>query len=290
MELSLSDIIIDPEFKALIPPLSSSERRELEANLLADGCLSPLAIWQDHNVLLDGHNRHDIWGQHKIPCKVHEIALKTRQDAKAWIIKHQLGRRNLKESQRAMLAATLKEMFAAGAVERQAQGRRAGGRARQGDASMVSTLTPSCKARDEAAAAMNVSSGLVHAAEKVKAVGSEKLQQAVMAGEASVSAAAEVATLPVKEQDRLASQGGKAIAKAAQGVRRQRQQRRAAPSGISPKAMKPVRDSQPLPPKTALEIPHDPLWAAKALISTFDREFIVGLVQALTNHLQGERQ
>ncbi len=120
MELSLSDIIIDPEFKALIPPLSSSERRDLEANLLADGCLSPLAVWQDHNVLLDGHNRHEICGQHKIPCKVHEIALKTRQDAKAWIIKHQLGRRNLKESQRAMLAATLKEMFAAGAVERQA--------------------------------------------------------------------------------------------------------------------------------------------------------------------------
>jgi hypothetical protein len=127
---------------------------------------------------------------------------------------------------------------------------------------------------------------LVHAAKKVKEEGTEQLQSAVRAGEVSVSAAAEVARLPKKEQNQAVAGGKKEVARAA---RRQREQRRAS-KGISPKAMKPLRGSQPLPPKTALEIPHDPLWAAKALISTFDREFIVGLVQALTNHLQGERQ
>jgi hypothetical protein len=285
MEPSLSDIIIDPEFKALIPPLSASERAGLEANLLADGCVSPLVVWQDQNILLDGHNRYEICRRHNIACKFYFITLESRDAAKAWIIKHQLGRRNLKESQRAMLAATLKEMFTAGAMQRKADGRRAGGRARQGDSSLVSNLTPSCKARDEAAAAMNVSSGLVHAAEKVKSAGSEKLQQTVMAGEASVSAAAQLVSLPKQEQDRIADQGGKAIAQAAQKIRRQH---RPAAKGISPQAMKPVRDSQPLPPKTALELPHDPLWAAKTLISVFDREFLAGLVVALTNHLQGD--
>jgi len=283
MELSLSQIIIDPEFKALIPPLSASERRDLEANVLADGCVSPLVIWQGHNILLDGHNRYEICKRHNIHFQVHQIAIESRDAAKASIIKHQLGRRNLKESQRAMLAATLKEMFAAGAIQRKAQGRKAGGRARQGDPSMVSSLTPCCKARDEAAAAMNVSSGLVHAAEKVKASGSPKLQQAVISGQASVSAAAKIAALPAEDQDKLAALGGKAIAQAAKKVRKN-------PRAISPKAMKPIRDSQPLTAKTALELPHDPTWAAKALISTFDREFLTGLVQAITNYLQGESQ
>ena len=292
MELSLSDIIIDPEFKALIPPLSPSERRDLEANLLDDGCLSPLAVWQDHNVLLDGHNRHEICGRHNIPCKIHQIALETREDAKAWIIRHQLGRRNLTESQRAMFATELEEVYSRQARQRQrVVGGDRGNQHSGGKSPLCANVqkAPPVHAAKKAAADASVSPRLVSAAKKVKAAGTEKLQRAVMTGHASVSAAAEVATLPVKEQDRLASQGGKAIAEAAQEVRRQRRQRRAA-KGISPKAMKPVRDSQPLPPKTALEIPHDPLWAAKALISTFDREFIVGLVQALTNHLQGERQ
>ena len=287
--MDLSTIIIDPEFQALIPPLAVGERAELEANLVAEGCLSPLIVWQGHDFLLDGHNRFEICRRHGIACQVRTISLGSREEAKAWIIKHQLGRRNLKESQRAMLAATLKEMFSAAAVERKAQGRIAGGRARQGDSSMVSNLTPSSKARDDAAETMNVSSGLVHAAEKVRAAGSQRLQQAVMAGEVSVSAAAKVATLPVPQQDQLVGGGKKQIIRAANKISQQRRSARSRLSGgISPRAMKPVRESHPLPAKTALELPHDPVWAARALISVFDREFLDGLVRALSNHLAGD--
>lgn len=52
------NIKIDPEFKALIPPLDADERAQLEANIVADGCRDPLVLWCD--VLLDGHNRHEI--------------------------------------------------------------------------------------------------------------------------------------------------------------------------------------------------------------------------------------
>jgi len=38
-------IDIDSEFKALIPPLSSEEFTQLEANILADGCRDPLVVW-----------------------------------------------------------------------------------------------------------------------------------------------------------------------------------------------------------------------------------------------------
>ena len=285
--MELSEILIDPEFQSLIPPLSAGEREGLESSLKADGCVSPLIVWQDHNILLDGHNRYDICRRQNIACKFHQVVLASREAAKAWIIRHQLGRRNLKESQRAMLAVALKEMFTAGAMQRKTQGRKAGGHARQGDSSILSNLTASSSAREEAAAAMNVSSGLVHAAEKIKSHGTEKLQQAVLAGEVSASAAAKVASLPREQQDQLVEGGRDAIIRAARKVR---PPRGASLRTISPHAMKPVRKSEPLPPKTALELPHDPLWAARALISTFDREFLQGLVQALTNHLQGDSQ
>ncbi len=35
--------IVDPEFKALIPPLTGEELQQLEANLLTDGCRDPLS-------------------------------------------------------------------------------------------------------------------------------------------------------------------------------------------------------------------------------------------------------
>jgi hypothetical protein len=281
--VELSDIVIDPEFQGLIPPLTQQERTALRASLKADGCLTPLIVWHKHRIILDGHNRLEFCRAEDIECEIVEIVLDSREAAKAWIIKHQLGRRNLNESQRAMLATTLEEIYAARSVQR-----RQATQIKDGRPPVSANLQKPEKvhAAEQAAADMNVSTRLVHAAKKVKEEGTEQLQSAVRAGEVSVSAAAEVARLPKKEQDQAVAGGKKEVARAA---RRQREQRRAS-KGISPKAMKPVRDSKPLPPKTALEIPHDPLWAAKALISTFDREFIVGLVQALTNHLQGERQ
>jgi hypothetical protein len=38
-------IQIDLEFQALIPPLATEERQQLEANILADGCRDPLVLW-----------------------------------------------------------------------------------------------------------------------------------------------------------------------------------------------------------------------------------------------------
>ena len=39
------NIVIDPEFKELIPPLTDDEFKQLEANLLRDGCKEPLTVW-----------------------------------------------------------------------------------------------------------------------------------------------------------------------------------------------------------------------------------------------------
>ena len=278
--MELSDIIIDPEFQNLIPPLTEQERTALRASLKADGCLTPLIVWHKHRIILDGHNRLEFCRAEGIECEIVEIVLDSREAAKAWIIKHQLGRRNLNESQRAMLATTLEEIYAKQARTRQLAG------LRRGESPVPANLPEREKgeARSQAAADMNVSPRLVQTAKKVMEEGTEKLQSAVRSGEVSVSAAAEVARLPKEQQDQAVAGGKEEVARAA---RRARQERR---REISPNALKPVRGHSRLQPKTALEIPHDPVFAAKTLISTFPREFLVGLVSELTRFLQGDKQ
>ena len=121
--MELSDIVIDPEFQGLIPPLTQQERTALRASLKADGCLTPLIVWHKHRIILDGHNRLEFCRAEDIGCEIVEIVLDSREAAKAWIIKHQLGRRNLNESQRAMLATTLEGIYSKQARPRELAGK-----------------------------------------------------------------------------------------------------------------------------------------------------------------------
>jgi hypothetical protein len=43
--MTMIEIVIDPEFQALIPPSTAEEYAQLEANLRAEGCRDPLAVW-----------------------------------------------------------------------------------------------------------------------------------------------------------------------------------------------------------------------------------------------------
>jgi N6-adenosine-specific RNA methylase IME4 len=113
---------IDSEFKTVIPPLSESERAELERSILAEGCRDPLVVWR--GLLVDGHNRYEICRRHGIPFKTVERRFEGRSHAKAWIIENQFARRNLSALQRSELALELKDVYAARAKERQRLGGR----------------------------------------------------------------------------------------------------------------------------------------------------------------------
>jgi N6-adenosine-specific RNA methylase IME4 len=119
---------IDPEFQALIAPLQQEERDQLEANLVAHGCRDPLALWRD--ILIDGHNRYEICARLKIRYRTVDVPLASREHALLWIEENQLGRRNLKEWQRAAITHSILERRSA--LERQERARK--GRARGGDA------------------------------------------------------------------------------------------------------------------------------------------------------------
>lgn len=99
-------MVIDKEFKDLIPPLSVEEREQLETNIVGDGIRDPLVVWND--ILLDGHNRYEIAQEYGITFDTVEMHFGSREEAKIWVIQNQLGRRNLSVWERAKLALKLK--------------------------------------------------------------------------------------------------------------------------------------------------------------------------------------
>ncbi len=136
---------IDPEFQRLIPPLRPDELAQLEANILRDGCLEPLSIWR--KLLLDGHKRLEICQQHNKPFAVKEITLSDRDHAKAWITQRQLGRRNLTDDQRAMVANDRREILSQIARRERAKiAGKTGGRNHPKDFSLEAELARKLKA------------------------------------------------------------------------------------------------------------------------------------------------
>jgi hypothetical protein len=87
------DIIIDEEFKSLLPALDTETYTLLEENIIENGCRDSLILWND--VLIDGHNRYEICLKHGLPFNTVQKEFSTREDALIWIISTQVSRRNL---------------------------------------------------------------------------------------------------------------------------------------------------------------------------------------------------
>ena len=117
-EKKLYTLTIDPEFRDLIPPLNEEEITMLEESIIANGCESPLIVW--NGVIVDGHNRHAICQKHNIPFAVIEKEFSSREDAMLWMLRNQLGRRNLNSYQRGELALKFEPLLKAEARSRQA--------------------------------------------------------------------------------------------------------------------------------------------------------------------------
>ena len=110
-------LIINKELKNILPPLSEEEYAGLEADILENGCLSPLIVWGE--TIVDGFIRYAICQKHCIPFYVRQLDFSNLDEAKMWRWKSQEHRRNLTPFQRAEIALRLKEVIAAKAKERQ---------------------------------------------------------------------------------------------------------------------------------------------------------------------------
>lgn len=102
-------IYIVDELRDLIPPLQEEEYKQLEKNILAEGCREALMVWETTKnnvdttltdtstvyVLVDGHNRYGICQKHQINFKIHLVSFNNLREVKEYMIDNQLGRRNL---------------------------------------------------------------------------------------------------------------------------------------------------------------------------------------------------
>lgn len=184
---------INAEFKNLIPPLDPDVREDLKENLRKEGCRDPLVICKldGEYVLLDGHNRYEICEELQIPYTTTEISVSNRTEAKIWIIKNQRARRNLSESQRAMLAVRLETLYAEAAKDRRGIRTDLGQNFDRGDLG---------RSAEKAARDMGVSHQTVSSAKKVSEKGIPALAELVESGKVAVSAAATAASHPREVQ------------------------------------------------------------------------------------------
>lgn len=151
------------------------------------------AITVHEGKILDGRNRF-------LACKIAKVSptftpwMDRDRTATEWVLSKNLHRRHLDTSQRALVAAKAKPMF-----EEEARKRQKGG---QGGVLLVKKSTQAKgKARDQAAAVVNVSGFSVTQAEKVLDAGAPELVAAVEQGKITVSDAAQI-TKASKETQR----------------------------------------------------------------------------------------
>ena len=185
------EIIIDDEFRDLIPPLADHEREQLEKLLVAHGCRDSLVVWEigSKRTLIDGHNRFEICNRLGIKFKTVAIDLPDRDAVLVWIIDNQDGRRNLNAFVRGELQVKRKEILARDAKRRQKTGKGDDGSGGRGKKKNLEATLPQGfengsdkKTRAKMAKAAKVSDGTMHKIEalvkKAPAKVIEKLRRA----------------------------------------------------------------------------------------------------------------
>lgn len=111
---------IDAELSGIMPELSKEEYKELESSLLEDGFKgAPIIVWKQEGIIVDGHNRYSICRKHDIPYEVQELNFDSRDDVVQWMIRAQLGRRNLSSLQKIEIAERFRPLFRKKAKENQ---------------------------------------------------------------------------------------------------------------------------------------------------------------------------
>jgi|SRR5215831_3229972 len=184
----------------IFPLVEGTEFDELVDDIREHGLYEPIVVFEDK--ILDGRNRYRACLEARVEPT---FTVYGGDDPIAYVISLNLRRRHLNESQRAVVAAklaTLKDGQRADLVEGLPIGR--------------------------ASEMLNVGERSVARAREVQEHGAPELIHAVEQGSVSVSAAADVATLPAQEQREIVARGERKILRAAQEIRARKAEMRRA--------------------------------------------------------------
>ncbi len=205
---ALINIVVQPDLKAYIDPLTAEEYEALERSLLREGCRDALVLWGD--ILVDGHNRHAICQKHGLPFQtLQSTQFRNMDDVHLWMIEQHLGRRSVSDFQRGVLALRKREIMA-----------------RRKAAAALPDAPDGLRTREDIAKAARLSSSQVLLIEKIQKQAEPELVAALKTGAISINAAAAVASLPAEEQRQAAVGGTELLKQAAKRVRESKRQAR----------------------------------------------------------------
>lgn len=178
---------IDQELQKVMPKLSEEEYKELENSLLKDGFKgSPIIVWGD--IIIDGHNRYGICQKHDIPYEIKELSFNNKEEVIQWMVRAQLGRRNLTPLQRIKLVETYRPIY-----EKQAKQNKSanGGNKKAELANLPTPKKPTKKidVREELSSDAGVSPRTYSMGKKILDSGNEELIRQVETGEKSINKA-----------------------------------------------------------------------------------------------------
>lgn len=98
---------VRPDFAELLPPLSDEQLSLLEADILKNGCYTPVIVNEDM-VIVDGHNRASICDKHGVLYRMAVFSFEDDLEAKQWALDTQKSRRNLEKWELGKIALKLK--------------------------------------------------------------------------------------------------------------------------------------------------------------------------------------
>lgn len=101
---------VHPELAGFQRALSPLELQQLEENCVADGkIIKPIVVWGQY--IMDGRHRLPIARKHGLAYEFVELECESIEEAKACVIKHQLGQRNLSDQEAQRQRAEYAKLF-----------------------------------------------------------------------------------------------------------------------------------------------------------------------------------
>lgn len=207
MELSINN-----KFKDLIPCLSNEEFLQLEENILRDGIREPICVW--NGVILDGHNRYSIAQKHVLNFQTKEMTFDNENECIYWIIKNQLGRRNITVFVRNELALKLKPVLQELAKNNLSNA---------GKGLEISTKV---NTREELSIIANTSSNTISKVEKIQQNAIPKVIEIVRKNDISINQAEKISQFTPEKQERILPfvESGFTVEKAIVEIKKQERQ------------------------------------------------------------------
>ena len=179
------ELKINTTYRDLLDPIPVEAHEALEHSIIKDGLLNPIITW--NGTIIDGHNRYEICRKLDIEFDTIEMSFKDSDDAKLWILRNQMARRNMTDYSRVLKALKMKPILEEKARERQRAG-------------VPSDSAEGGEVRDQIAKLAGVGRDTIAKVEEIDAAATDEIKAKVQSGEMSINAAHKALKVPA---DRL---------------------------------------------------------------------------------------